>query len=321
MKQKRKEDQLRAYLSGKENEEGEQLFLEWYNSFDDEKKLPENWDKEELKKEIFDRLNEQMQRKGAKLGVPEQKRSTLIRRRRVWQFAAAVIILIGCAFVLKMQLKPEVQFYETAFGETEEVNLPDGSQVILNAHSSLKYVSNNPRRVWLEGEAFFKVAKKPATKAKFKVITDNLDVVVLGTTFNVNTRNDITRVVLEEGKVKLNLKNGIQKEMKPGDLLAYSSKLNKILEEKQTVKSELHTSWKDGSLIFEKTPLVEAMRKVEQTYGFKVVFVDELSTIKTISGGVPTKNLEMCLKVIEKSAGVKIEKQDEKLMVRVDNSQ
>lgn len=318
MKKKQKEDQLRAYLSGKENEEGEQLFLEWYNSFDDKKPLPEKWNKTQLKKEMFHQLKNQMDKERAKSRKFDQTKLRLTLSRKNWLGAAAVLaLLVVSGFVLKMYLQPQELIYQTAFGETERLHLPDGTEVVLNAASSLKYLDNNPRKVWLDGEAFFKVSKKPATGAKFKVITDNLDVVVLGTTFNVNSRNDITKVVLEEGKVKLKLKNGVQKEMKPGDLLAFSSKLNKILENKQTVKAELHTSWKDGSLLFDKTPLLEAMKKVEETYGFEIVFVDELSAIKTISGGVPNKNLDMCLKMIEKSAGVTINKQDKKLMVRL----
>lgn len=318
MKKKQKEDQLRAYLSGKENEEGEQLFLEWYNSFDDKKPLPEKWNKTQLKKEMFHQLKNQMDKERAKSRKFDQTKLRLTLSRKNWLGAAAVLaLLVISGFVLKMYLQPQELIYQTAFGETERLHLPDGTEVVLNAASSLKYLDNNPRKVWLDGEAFFKVSKKPATGAKFKVITDNLDVVVLGTTFNVNSRNDITKVVLEEGKVKLKLKNGVQKEMKPGDLLAFSSKLNKILENKQTVKAELHTSWKDGSLLFDKTPLLEAMKKVEETYGFEIVFVDELSAIKTISGGVPNKNLDMCLKMIEKSAGVTINKQDKKLMVRL----
>src|SRR5690606_15777064 len=94
----------------------------------------------------------------------------------------------------------------TGYGETRKINLPDGSLVVLNANSELKYESNwqqaPMREVWLQGEAFFEVVKTTEEK-QFIVHTGSLDVEVLGTQFNVHNRHQKVQVVLSSGKVKL----------------------------------------------------------------------------------------------------------------------
>ena len=87
------------------------------------------------------------------------------------------------------------------------IKLPDGSLVQLNANSTLSFDTqwdaSADRCVWLNGEAFFEVEKKPETKQKFKVITADLTVEVLGTEFNINSHHQQTRVFLQEGEDKI----------------------------------------------------------------------------------------------------------------------
>ena len=76
---------------------------------------------------------------------------------------------------------------------SSEILLPDGSAVTLNANSKLQYYTHSARKVWLEGEAFFEVKKIPETAEPFQVVTNDLTITVLGTTFNVNSRNEQTK--------------------------------------------------------------------------------------------------------------------------------
>lgn len=85
--------------------------------------------------------------------------------------------------------------YATQYGEQRVVELPDHSVVSLNANSTLRFrndwsQANTLREVWLDGEAFFSVQKQEgaAGPAKFIVHTNDLDVEVLGTRFNVSNR-------------------------------------------------------------------------------------------------------------------------------------
>jgi ferric-dicitrate binding protein FerR (iron transport regulator) len=168
----------------------------------------------------------------------------------------------------------------------------------------------------LSGEAFFQVDKKVVSNAKFWVITNDLSVEVYGTSFNVNTKKKKTAVFLEEGEIWLKLKNGSDKKMIPGNYIAYSSKENKILEDINIFNPTTKTSWKDGSLLFDNLSLKQAMEKIEESYGYAIIFKDEVSEKIVITGAVPTTNIDICIKAIEKSVGVIIIKKDNSLIIR-----
>ncbi len=236
-------------------------------------------------------------------------------KNRKFQSIAATIVLFIAISSLYFTDKSTTLVHKTAYGEIIDIKLPDGTRVKLNSNSVLSYNNDDVRKVILKGEAFFNVEKKPSTNAKFLVITNDLKVEVYGTSFNVNNRNTRTQVFLEEGNVALKLNNGIQKKMIPGDLVSYSYKTNKIIEEKRILKPEMQTSWKNGSLIFDRSTLESAMSKIEDTYGISAVFVNKTSKTILINGAVPTQNLEICIKTIEKIAQVTIVNQNNKLYI------
>ena len=236
-------------------------------------------------------------------------------KNRAYQSIAATLLLFVAVSAFYFTNKSTSIVHKTAYGEILDFKLPDGTQVKLNSNSILSYNNDTVREVNLVGEAFFDVEKKPSTNAKFLVITEDLKVEVYGTSFNVNKRNTKTQVFLEEGHIALKLNNGIQKKMIPGDLVSYSYKNDIIIEEKSILRPEIQTSWKNGSLVFERSPLESAMHKIEDTYGINAVFKDEDSKGILITGAVPTQNLEICIKTIEKSAQVTIVNEDNKLYI------
>lgn len=231
------------------------------------------------------------------------------------RIAATVIFLIATgAFYLWMSQAQHI-FHQTAFGEKLELKLADGTKVTLNANSSLKYSKENPREVWMEGEAFFEVEKKPQTGAKFWVRTKDLSIEVLGTAFNVHSRGEKTQVILKEGKVNLQLDNGNKKEMKPGDLVSFSAKLNQVIEDKNTTNLDKRFSWKDESLFFEDISLEEAMNQIADVYGVQISYTDKVISKKRIHIGVPTTNLEICIRAMEISCQIKIEQSKNRLII------
>lgn len=229
--------------------------------------------------------------------------------------AASVIFLLGTAACLFWLTQPQTILHQTAFGEKIDLDLPDGTQVALNANSSIRYFKENPREVWLEGEAFFEVKKKPLTDENFLVNTSDLTVEVLGTEFNVHTRKDKTQVVLEEGKVKLQLDNGQEKVMEPGDLISFSTKLNRVLEDKKITQPKTHTSWKDGTLFFENISLKDAMDQISEIYGVEINFNNNTISKKRIQIGVPTTDLDICIQAMEIACGIKINKEGNLLII------
>lgn len=234
---------------------------------------------------------------------------------RQFQGIAATLLIFIAISAIYFTSRSTTIIHKAGFGEVSDISLPDGTRVKLNSNSTLSYENSNVREVFLEGEAYFNVEKKPASKAKFTVKTSDLDINVFGTAFNVNNRKSKTKVFLEEGNIRLTLKNGTEKKMAPGDLLSYSYENDLIIQETKLIRSELQTSWKNGSLIFDRSNLESAMQDIKDTYGFEVVFKEDSTKEILITGALPTQNLEICIKTIEKSANVTIVKENNKLYI------
>jgi len=264
-----------------------------------------------------DKVNGEWEKLEQKIKMTSQEVSCKIpfyKNRQFQSIAATLLLFIAISGVYFSNTSTTI-IHKAAFGEVSDINLPDGTRVKLNSNSTLSYDDSNVREVFLEGEAYFNVKKKPATKAKFIVKTNDLDIKVYGTSFNVNNRKAKTKVFLEEGNITLRLKNGIEKKMTPGDLISYSYENNRIVEETKLIRSELQTSWKNGSLIFDRSTLESAMQDIEDTYGFDVIFKEESIKTTLITGAMPTQNLEICIKTIEKSTNVTIVNENNKLYI------
>lgn len=249
-----------------------------------------------------------------------QKQIRLYKRKVTRRIAVAASIGLVLAAFSWLWLRPvdHLQTIATGFGEWKTVELPDGSTVKLNANSEIRlaetWSEGADRQVWLQGEAFFQVEKKPQTNAKFKVITTDLTVEVYGTSFNVRSRDEQTSVFLEEGEIKLDL--GQQQEyLHPGDFIVYSAREKTITERKQKAVAEKHTSWKDGALILKDTPTIVILRKIKELYGLDITVKNEeiLSREKTIM--VPMDKIEIAIPILERTLNVQIEKTDKKLII------
>lgn len=269
-----------------------------------EKKISMEWNKLESKLKAIQSLEE------------EQKHNevSFFKKAHI-KFAIAASILLAISFSVYTYLVPSLITHKTGYGEVLELKLKDGTSVTLNANSKISYYKNEVRKVWLEGEAYFKVHKKRSTNAKFWVNTNDLVVEVYGTEFNVNTSPLKTNVYLEEGDIWLNLNNGTSKKMTPGNYIEYSSKKNKIIVEKTIVSKEDKTSWKSGKLIFKNNTLEEVLNKITKTYGVKFTYNSEDAKEIVITGTVPTSNLNICLNAVKKSANITIKKENAKLVV------
>lgn len=216
-------------------------------------------------------------------------------------------IIIAIFFYIKFYQNNTV-FLATKYGQQLEHILPDGSDVVLNANSSLEYNSKNSRKVYLQGEAFFNVKKKPKTKENFKVFTDDLEVIVLGTSFNVNSRNDQTKVFLEEGKIDLKVEDEEKRiiEMIPGDLVTYSKKNSELKESKDKESPLQNSSWRGGVLIFKEMYLSEALFEIEDIYGIQFVIESESLRKEKIRGGVPINDLKVTLLTLNEIYSIKV---------------
>jgi ferric-dicitrate binding protein FerR (iron transport regulator) len=198
---------------------------------------------------------------------------------------------------------------KTVFGEIKRITLPDGSTVVLNANSVLKvpkvWKDNGKRSVWIEGEAYFTVAKKKVTGDIFVVHTKDVDIEVLGTRFNVNTRNDQSTVALEEGKVQLAIKdvasNDTKKKqpmvMTPGEVAVVNKNDVVKLDADSTIN--MYSGWARNEFHFNYTSLAEVAKMIQDTYGYSIVISDSSLWQAKISGELRAGNIEDMAKVLE----------------------
>jgi transmembrane sensor len=258
-------------------------------------------------------------------GIDERKNKKVIlfQNRIVWMKVAAVVSLLILAFAFYLQKETRNNTYRTAFGESRRLLLPDGSQVTLNANSSLRVADRWGRRtereVWLEGEAFFSVTKlkKEGRPVKFTVHTHDLNVEVRGTEFNVNTRKNQTQVVLSEGLVHLLLNSASPKEirMKPGDLVDFS-KQNQRLHIRHLPDTTPVNSWKNNRWTLNDTPLDDIAALIQETYGVTVMIENDSLKKQRVTGIVPTDNMEDLLSALESILPINITKQDNRVTIR-----
>ncbi|WP_444932244.1 FecR family protein [Microbulbifer sp. SSSA002] len=159
------------------------------------------------------------------------------------------------------------QLYATERGQVQTINLPDGSEVKLNSNSELRIIYNrNERRTELvRGEAFFEVARQ--TSRPFTVAAGSANIRVLGTEFNVELNPKSTKVSVTEGTVSVS-----EADSAPG-LQPESVQL--VKNEKVSVSDrglspigqtsvEEATDWTRGLLVFEKTPLKDALNELNR---------------------------------------------------------
>ncbi|UOB16672.1 FecR family protein [Abyssalbus ytuae] len=232
-----------------------------------------------------------------------QKRGTVINLKTIQylSYAACVILILGLAifFMGKTTIN-------TAIGQQQIVTLPDNSVVTMNASSKLaynKYLFNFTRKLDLNGEAFFEVQKG----SDFKVTTHNGQINVLGTKFNVLSREDFFETACFEGKVKVSAGND-NAILTSGKKVSFTegNKKENIFD----INSE-KPGWMSGISSFKSTPLKHVINQLESI--FPVTFndkniIDKLSMSYT--GMFPHKDLNKALENVFLPMGIEYSKDE-----------
>lgn len=203
------------------------------------------------------------------------------RRRQIPPFlswslkiAASVLLLLGSFYVYDnyrmARLSQTFQCVSVPAGNRTNIQLPDGTNVWLNANTSLRYpmaFSNTNREIQLDGEAYFEVAKD---KKPFIVKTDKYDVEVLGTVFNVEAYRSKPqfRTSLYEGKVKLyNSRQPKAVFLSPGQTAELVGKVLQVAPTKEVNSYR----WKDGLIYIEDKSFDAIMTLFEKFYDVRIV--------------------------------------------------
>lgn len=159
---------------------------------------------------------------------------------------------------------------QTKKGQEFKMELPDGSVVWLNADSKLEIAPGynlQERSVFLEGEAYFKVAKDKSKP--FIVHAGNTSIEALGTAFNVKLYrkdNQLLTTQLDEGKIRVS-HAGLQEILLPGQMIQLNV-LNGAFQRLEANSQPDVANWKDGYFEFDQTPLPEILADLARWYNF-----------------------------------------------------
>ena len=224
----------------------------------------------------------------AKRGTKATKVVLLSTYKIVWRVAAAIAVLFALTLGYISSLTERVT---TQYAERQEIVLPDASEVILNAGSELSYHSRKwaeDRRVKLEGEAFFKVAKGQT----FTVETEAGEIQVLGTQFNVEQRKGFFEVSCYEGLVRVSYQ-GTEKELPAGASLI----LVDGNEVSASVPVHAAPSWIFNESSFNSIPLAFVLAELKRQYDIEVTTQD-IDLSQHFTGTFSNTNLDLALQSI-----------------------
>lgn len=175
----------------------------------------------------------------------------------------------------------------TPRGGQYHVTLPDGTQVWLNAASSLKFptaFTGKERDVELSGEAYFEVAKNKAMP--FHVASAGQNIEVLGTHFDVNTYTDevALKTTLLEGSVKVT-KGPLSAMLKPGQQSAIgNNEANAAIKVNEVADIDEITAWKDGKFRFNDTDIKTVMRQISRWYDVDIEYQGKIEADDVFTG-------------------------------------
>lgn len=240
-----------------------------------------------------------------------------IRMPGVWLKAACVvagILIVGIGFFNR---RPSYTYFSTPYAAIKTIYLPDSTEVMLNAHSSVRYSkSRGVREVLLHGEAFFKVRhlEKEGEAVPFKVQTNYAEIEVLGTEFNVKNIDNTTAVLLREGKVRFrNSAGNAEVIMKPNDYCLYDEAQKKIIT--RVANPVLFTSWMEHKYRFENTTVKEVCETLQAYYGYDFIIHNNKLDTQTFSGTLELQNEQVMLNVLAELFKTKITKEGNQIIV------
>lgn len=217
----------------------------------------------------------------------------------------------------EIKKKVEHQTIYVPKGGEYELLLADGSKVYLNSESRLVFPSRfeqDTRRVELTGEAYFEVKKD---RKPFIVETADMQIEVLGTSFNVNAyeNNASAHTTLVEGSVQVHIpQNPESYLLTPENNLQLDKASHEISIRK--VNTDLYTAWVKGEFAFRNQPLGEIITQLQRWYDFEIVYTDPaIQTMRFTGSAEKARPLDYLLNQIQSVTSVKYKKEEGKIIL------
>ncbi|MCG8578691.1 MAG: DUF4974 domain-containing protein [Bacteroidales bacterium] len=242
-----------------------------------------------------------------------KQRSKGIRILSVLKYAAILLIAFASSYSLWMLNNMQessystISHYETGNGSINTIELSDGSQIWLNANSSIdiQKADNNCVELKLDGEALFDIVHNE--QRQFIINTQSLKIEDLGTKFNVRSFKDDNVIIasLIEGEIQVShIKKQFNEILIPGQQISYSK------ADGQYTISHIDTtyvgSWKESKFEFVDKSLEDIAKDLENWYGVSITFKSKQLEKERFTGVIQkSTSIEKVLDVIAYSAGIK----------------
>lgn len=239
------------------------------------------------------------------------------------KFAACVVILLAVGYTVnfnKIEKTPDknvsvnIISRKTPKGVKTNLSLPDGSKVKVNANSEIRfpdsYLQASDRTVFLKGEAFFDVKKNKIKP--FKVLTEKLEIQVLGTSFDVKCYPSFNKVYIAVVEGKVEVKSELESiVLTPGEMgVVDQGKIMVMPFDKEEI-----LGWKDGILYYKDENFDEVLQKLEYWYGVEFEINGNRRGLTHFSGKYQNKPLTTVLKGLSFAAGFKYSINDNKVTI------
>lgn len=282
-------DEIKEWIN--ESDENRKIYQELVNIYTITGALPERFSPDKTK--AWANIHKQI----------HTKKSKKIILQKYARIAAAIVITFSVTWVgFYLNRNSETTYSEilSPLGQKSKVILPDSSVVLLNGGSSIRYSNSfakRKREVELVGEGYFDV-RKSQTK-KFVVQTNELDVVVYGTQFNVKAydNDDFVEVGLKEGKVGIIRNKKEVAKLIPGQIATLDKDRNQL--DIAAANMDLISAWTQDELVFEEKPMREIVKYLERWYGVKIEISKELlDDEELLTFKVKAESLRELLKLI-----------------------
>ena len=246
----------------------------------------------------------------------EETRKNPIIRFGWWQIAASILIVIGAAWFTSSLLNKETREPEmltiAAINEVKKDTLPDGSVATLNKRSVLSYPSffkDKTRKVKLEGEAFFNV--KANKEKPFVIDVNDVQVKVVGTSFNVRSYNGATEVIVETGIVQVT-KDGKMVELKAGERISLQ---RDSVTTKEVSEDKLYNYYVSKTFVCDNTPLWKLVEKLNEAYGANIRIEREELRKLPLTVTFDEESLDTILDIIGQTLMIKISRNDDEIII------
>ncbi|MGZ5189641.1 MAG: FecR domain-containing protein [Flavisolibacter sp.] len=241
-----------------------------------------------------------------------------LNRTIPWLRIAAMFVIIAAVFLITRLLFNKTDdappLTVIAKEKVTEIKLPDASVATLNKNASLTYPSKfdkNKREVNLQGEAFFNVT---ADKEKpFIVNVNDVQVRVVGTSFNIRNENGATEVIVESGRVEV-IKNNRSVFLGPKEKIIVKA-INSVLQ-KEADKEQLYNYYRTNEFVCDNTPLWKLVEVLNDAYHVNITI--GRSEIRSLPLDVTFSNesLDQILKVISLTLDIKIDSTANRIILR-----